>query len=185
MELVTDVYPPHPGQWPGNHEPHQWPSGPAAGPGGWRIWPFVIGGIVLTIAVAAGLGAWLFFGVGAPNDKTSEIAVTGDRGQWTEAVCAPHSELATSSNFLYPEATNLAYCASAMAAVGSVPQPMVVGEWPRDADLEGDVAGMETVKWFATATVGDTTTAFILIDSPDRTLLEPLVPFGFVIRAPA
>ncbi|SDC05399.1 hypothetical protein SAMN04488581_0002 [Mycolicibacterium neoaurum] len=149
------------------------------------MWSFVVGGIVLTIAVAAGIGVWLYFGKGAPNGETSEIAVTGDRGQWTDEVCAPHSELATSSNFVYPEATNLAYCASATAAIGSVPQPMIIGEWPRDADLDGDVAGMETVKWFATATVEDTTTAFILIDSPDRTLLEPLVPFGFTIHAPA
>lgn len=61
---------------------------------------------------------------------------------------------------------------------------MIVGQWPRDGDLEGDIARLDSVKWYATATVGDTTTAFILIDSPDRSLLEPLVPFGFTVISP-
>ncbi|WP_241473871.1 hypothetical protein [Mycolicibacterium neoaurum] len=61
---------------------------------------------------------------------------------------------------------------------------MIIGEWPRDGDLERDIARLDSVKWYAAATVGDTTTAFILVDSPDRSLLEPLVPSGFTLIAP-
>jgi hypothetical protein len=132
------------------------------------------------IAVATGL----FEGQSGRGPDTGSVEVTGDRDQWIAAVCAEDSDLATSSNFLYPDATNIAYCAT-KPSEREQPQPVVIGEWPRDADLEADIARLESVKWFATATVGDHTTVFILLDSPDRTLLEPLNSFGFTIRAPA
>ncbi len=131
--------------------------------------------------VAAVVVARVLLGEGS---HSVDGAVMGDRSQWTAAVCAPHSELATSANFLYPSAVNIAYCASLPHTAGLPSEPMIIGEWPRDGDLERDIARLDSVKWYAAATVGDTTTAFILVDSPDRSLLEPLVPSGFTLIAP-
>ena len=130
--------------------------------------------------VVIAIGVIIAVTIGLPGNPE----VSGDRGQWTAAVCAENSDLPTSSNFLYPDATDIAYCAT-RPSEGHQPQPVVIGDWPRDADLEADIARLETVRWFATATVGDHMTVFILLDSPDRTLLEPLSAFGFTIRAAA
>lgn len=150
------------------------------------MWPFVVGGLVLVAVVLSGIAAVAtgVLGGGSGGDANSATTVSGDRDQWTAAVCAEDTDLATSSNFLYPDATNIAYCAT-NPSDGERPQPVVIGEWPRDADLEADIARLESVKWFATATVGDHMTVFILLDSPDRTLLDPLTSFGFTIRATA
>ena len=153
---------------------------------GRRRWPFAAGGaILLALMIGAGIAVatGLFDGEADHTGRAGGVAVSGDRDQWTAAVCADDSDLATSSNFLYPDAKNIAYCATKTSA-DAESQPVVIGEWPRDADLEADIARLETVKWFATATVGDHMTVFILLDSSDRTLLEPLSPFGFTVRAP-
>ena len=144
----------------------------------------VAGGAIVGVGVGTAVVTGLFAGESGPASDPSSVAVSGDRDQWTAAVCAEDSDLATTSNFLYPEAKHIAYCAT-KTSNGAEPQPVVIGEWPRDADLEADIARLESVKWFATATVGDHTTVFILLDSPDRALLEPLSPFGFTVRAAA
>lgn len=178
------MQPPIPGQWPGQGNPPPWPPPPTPPHRGRRVWPFVAGGCVLlavVLGVVAALVAGAFQRDGSAGDPVA--TVSGDREQWTAAVCADDSDLATSSNFLYPDATDIAYCAT-KPAEGAEPQPVVIGEWPRDGNLEADIARLETVQWFATVTVGDRLTVFILLDSPDRSLLEPLTSFGFTIRAP-
>ncbi len=113
---------------------------------------------------------------------SADGGVSGDREAWTAAVCAPDTDLATSANFLYTDAENIAYCGTRTTG-SSRPQSIVIGEWPRGADLEKDLARLPSVTWFATATTGDRMTVFVLQDSPDRALLEPLTPFGFTIES--
>ncbi|WP_131806242.1 hypothetical protein [Mycolicibacterium conceptionense] len=185
---MTNIQPHYPGQWPGRGNPQQqWPPQPVTRQRVRRVRPFVIGRFVLAAVVLGGIAAvaaGLFGRDGSAGDADSISRVSGDRAQWTAAVCADNSDLATSSNFLYPDATNIAYCAT-KPSQGEKPQPVVIGEWPRDADVEADIARLKSVQWFATGTAGGHTTVFILLDSPDRTLLEPLTSFGFTIRGPA
>lgn len=116
-----------------------------------------------------------------PGADTASGASSGDRAQWTAAVCADDSDLATSSNFRYPQARNIAYCAT-KATGGAIARSLVMGEWPRDADPGKDLARLKSVHWFATVIVGSSTTVFALLDSWERSLLEPLIPFGFQIN---
>lgn len=137
----------------------------------------IVIGVVIMVATGSFSGT-------QPGGGPDTVEVSGDRDQWTAAVCAANSDLATSSNFLYPDATDIAYCATKPTET-STPQSVVIGEWPREADIDADLARLPSIRWFATAVVGDHTTVFILLDSPDRSLLDPLTPFGFTISAPA
>lgn len=135
--------------------------------------------IVIGVVIMVRTGS---LGGAQPGGGPYTAEVSGDRDQWTAAVCAADSDLATSSNFLYPDATDIAYCATKPTET-TTPQSVVIGEWPRDADIGEDLARLPSVRWFATAAVGERTTVFILLDSPDRSLLEPLAPFGFTISS--
>lgn len=173
--------PPYSGQWPGEPGQPGWPTHPLPGQRRRLRWRFIAGGAAALLIVIGGIIAALPGGGEAVRGADPDTgAVSGDRGQWTAALRAEDSDLATSSNFLYPDATNIAYCATKPS--GTTPaQPVVIGEWPRDADIEADLTRLGSVHWFAAATVGDRTTVFVLLDSPEPELLGPLTTFGFAI----
>lgn len=136
--------------------------------------------VMVIVAVLVGLfGSRTVRGAG----ERAKSPVSGDRTAWTSVVCSDYSVVAPSTAFpLVKHATNVNYCMTPPSA-NSGPQSVVIGEWPVAAAVVDDLAKLPRVRWYATADLSDRTTAFILQNSADRSLLEPLARFGFVIAS--
>jgi hypothetical protein len=84
------------------------------------------------------------------------------------------------STFLYPDAINIARCAT-KPPEAAMPHPPVIGEWSLTLTIETDLKRLGSVHRFDTAPVGDSTAASILLERPNRALLEPLAAFKCTI----
>lgn len=176
--------PPPPGHGQDHPDREQpWPTQqhPARNGGRRTVWLLAIGvGSVVVIGVGVTFGSRTVDG----SSEQVSVGVSGDRSAWTAAICAPDSVVAPSSAFpLFEEATAVEYCMTRPSG-SSGPQSVVIGEWPADATIRGDLSRLPQARWLATGTIGGRTTAFILQNSTDPVLLEPLMQFGFEISSP-
>ncbi|QNJ94866.1 hypothetical protein HZU40_11785 [Mycolicibacterium fluoranthenivorans] len=115
-------------------------------------------------------------GVGAPG------AVSGDYEQWVAAVCAPGSLLQSSApQFL--GALDSASCAAVATPAGTAPVALTILTWPTPVDVADRMAHFPATHVYAVATVNDRSTVFTALDSTERSVLEPLTRFGFMIIA--
>jgi hypothetical protein len=133
--------------------------------------------IVAAVVVAAVFGPW------QPTQGGGQAGrLSGDRDEWIAAVCTEGSALESSNlNFGLPRASYRATCAAKTSPTGSAPIPIVIYEWNRDVSVGDQLARYPDLHYFAAAPTGDHQWVFAPTSTADRSVLEPLTQFGFVI----
>ncbi|MGJ6127236.1 hypothetical protein QN239_32160 [Mycolicibacterium sp. Y3] len=108
--------------------------------------------------------------------------MSGDYEQWVAAVCAPGSVLQSSApQFL--GARDSASCAAIDTPAGSAPVALTILTWPTSVDVADRMAHFPAAHVYAVAAGKDRGTVFTALGSTDRSVLEPLTRFGFMIIA--
>ena len=141
--------------------------------------------LVVAMLIATAVTVVVTFGSGGTESRETPAmwGMTGDRYDWTAAVCADDSLIAppTTPQLWLPDAIGGAsYCMSGPSDV-SRGVGITIQEWPRDADVQKALAhrGFSS---FAAAQSADATVVFATIVRHDGgSALDPLTRFGVII----
>ncbi|ULP39940.1 hypothetical protein MJO55_28920 (plasmid) [Mycolicibacterium rufum] len=149
------------------------------------VWLAVTGVAVIVVAATVAVVA-----VSAERGRSdsvtaggaSERRLSGDRDDWTAAVCREGSMTTPSrATFRFPTATAIACCASSKTPAGSPPESIMMGRWPADVAVGKELSKIPAFSQFAAGPADGDAVVCAPTASVDRALLRPLMAFGFTI----
>lgn len=142
----------------------------------------VASALVSIFAVAAVAGCVDLDRITGGHPASGTGKVSGDREEWSAAVCADGSVSTLSDGKIrFPNVENYASCMSRVPGAGGGAIPLLIGEWENKQTMRQDLAHYTTIHTFASAQHADLVIVFAPIGDSGTATVEPLADFGFSI----
>lgn len=148
-----------------------------------RTVTLVIGAVLVSAAAVAAVAGWINLDRVTGGHPASAVGqVSGDREEWSAAVCADGTVSTISDGKIrFPNVENYASCMSQLPGAGGGAIPLLIGEWEDEPTMRQDLAHYKTIRSFASAKLADAVIVFAPIGDSGTATVEPLTDFGFSI----
>ncbi|QZH61416.1 hypothetical protein K1X22_06645 [Mycolicibacterium farcinogenes] len=148
-----------------------------------RTMALVMGPILVAVLAVAAVVGWVGLErITGGHPVSAADQVSGDRDEWSAAVCADGSVSRISDGKIrFPNVENYASCMSRVPGSGGGVVPILIGEWEDESTMRRDLAISKMIRHSAWMELGDIVIAFASIGDTGTTTLEPLTQFGFSI----
>lgn len=148
-----------------------------------RTVTLVVGAIPVSVVAVAAVAGWINLErVTGGHPASAAGQVSGDREEWSAAVCADGSVSNISDGKIrFPNVENYASCMSRVPGSGGGAIPLLIGEWENEPTMRQDLAHYKTIRAFASADLADTVIVFAPIGDSGTITVEPLTDFGFSV----
>ena len=127
-----------------------------------RTMALVVGAILVsTVAVAAVVGWVGLERITGGHPVSAADQVSGDRDEWSAAVCADGSVSRISDGKIrFPNVENYASCMSRVPGSGGGVVPILIGEWEDESTMRRDLAISKMIRYSAWTERADIVIAF-------------------------
>lgn len=148
-----------------------------------RTVTLVVGAVLVSAVAVTAVAGWINLDrVTGGHPASAAGQVSGDREEWSAAVCADGSVSTISDGKIrFPNVENYASCMSRVPGSGGGAIPLLIGEWENEPTMRQDLAHYKAIRAFASAERANTVIVFAPIGDSGTATVEPLADFGFSI----